>query len=415
MPSPMPVTILSDNGSSFYPFSIGWSQPEVLVPRQSGVTEGRFLIVVQVRDYVRLSPATSAGDLLAALSEELAEEVRGGRALLVLDLSNEGPAFRKAIFDGLHQILASRSIPRSATLVVTQNRALASGYANTYGPGTLLFGVHDFFVKMLVVQVDETLGPRFETAQEIAGYAPGVDDGARDFLCMNATPRWHRILIYRYLVAQGLAERGLLSFHGANLLNPKAASLDLAALPPAVARHFGHLLDGLDRWMPERPIRFDKDTRTGNDLAQSLEAWAYRASLYSIVTESDFFEDEPVERVTEKVLKAASLGHPFIVVGNPRSVSFMGELGFETFSSVVDHDYDREQDPSARLRLVFREIERQQAIIAADRAGWIAATREAAAFNFRHARNGLRTRYERLVEMPLLERLSHFVRTGIMR
>ncbi len=413
MPRPIPHTILSENGSTFYPESIGLSQPGVLVPHQFGVSaEARHLIILQVRDYPRLSTL----EMFEPVTDALVEEMQSGRALLLLDLSNEGPAFRKTIFDRLHQILAARGIPRTSTMLLTQNRELGPSYVRTYGPGAMLFGVHDFFVKMTIGQIAATTALRFETGAEVAAYTPGYDAGARDFLCMNATPRWHRILVYRHLVTTGLADRGLVSFHGANPMNPKASAIDLSSLPAQVAPNFGNLLDGIERWMPKQPVRFDTDARAGNELALSLESSAYRGSLYSIVTDSDFFDDgERVERITEKVVKAACLGHPFILVSNPRSVSFMAELGFETFASVIDHDYDREYDNPSRLRQIFREIARQQALIAADRARWIAATRDAAEYNFRHARNGLLTRYERLVETPLLERLSHFIETGIAR
>lgn len=407
----LPCIVIGDGGQSFLSTGLIWSRPDLIELLPEAPSEGRYLVIVQVRDYLRLHAAHNTGNFFAQIPENVVQDCIGHRCMIVLDLSNEGPAFSKEVFDSLHQQIVAVGIKRNHCVVVSQNTWMERDYNYTYGRDGIQFAIFDFFVKLIICSLDENVGKLFGDTTEIEGHEAIYDDGAKDFLCFNATPRWNRILMYRFLVKRGYAERGLISFHGANLSNPKIDSLDLSQIPPAIPTHFPDLLDGLESWMPVTPIRFDDSPKRGNELAQSLEAWAYRGSLYSIVTETDFFEVN-IERITEKALKAVGLGHPFLIAGMPRSVAWLAELGFETFSGTIDHSYDREVDPSNRLRALFMEIDRQQSVINTARERWIAETRETAAHNLRHARNGVLSRYQRLREDPFILRLRRFLATG---
>lgn len=408
----LPCVVIGEGGQTFLTSGLNWSRPNLIDGLVEAPAEGRYLAVVQVRDYLRLHASHNGGDFFADIPSNVIQDCIDQRCLMILDLSNEGPAFNKEIFDSLHQQMAARGIRRSQCVFVNQNGWMERDYKYTYGMGGMQFALYDFFVKLIICTLDEKVGKIMGDTTELDSHETMYDHAAKDFLCLNATPRWNRILMYRYLVKRGYADRGLVSFHGANMINPKAASIDLSQIPSDIPRNFPELLNGLESWMPTTPVRFDNNPKRGNELAQSLEAWAYRASLYSIVTETDFFELN-IERITEKAVKAAGLGHPFIISGAPRSVSWLAELGFETFSGAIDHSYDREFDPSNRLRAIFLEIDRQQNIIATDRERWIAETRECAAYNFKYARNGLMKRYERLREDPFVMRLQRFLDLGI--
>lgn len=407
----LPCVVIGEGSQSFLSSGLNWSRPNLIDGLVNAPAEGRYLAIVQVRDYLRLHANHNGGDFFRDVPPNIVQDCIDRRCLLILDLSNEGPAFNKEIFDSLHQQMAARGIRRDQCVFVNQNSWMEQDYKYTYGMGGLQFALFDFFVKLIICTLDENVGKIMGDTTELDSHQATYEDTAKDFLCLNATPRWNRILMYRYLVRKGYADRGLVSFHGANIINPKAESLDLSQIPSAIPLNFPELLAGLETWMPTTPVRFDNNPKRGNELAQSLEAWAYRGSLYSIVTETDFFESN-IERITEKAVKAAGLGHPFIIAGAPRSVSWLAELGFETFSGTFDHAYDRETDPSKRLRAVFLEIERQQHIVGSERERWIAETRECAAYNLKYARNGLMHRYERLREDPFVTRLIRFLDIG---
>ncbi len=412
---PIPALTISLSTGTFLTLGVQWTDPTAFVDVSAPPADGRYLTIVQVGDYIRLNRAYPGGMLLSAFDPQVLADLASGRSVLVLDLSNEGPGFWASLFESVHEQLAEHGIARTSVMMLNQNRLMAEAYRQHFGDGGIVFGYFDVFVKYIAGSIDEGLSSSlFDTGEELRAYVPFSGTPTHDFLCMNATPRWHRILTYRHLTTQPFAQAGLLSFHGANPSNPKIQSLEGLVIPPEIVENFGHLVADIDTWMPQEPIRFDTDTRMGNELVNSLQTGAHLDTLYSVVTETDFF-DAPIERVTEKAIKAAGLGHPFILVGAPRSVSWLQELGFETFAQTFDHSYDRQSDHVLRMKAIFREIDRQQMLIGRDRVRWIEEVRESSAFNYAHARNGLLRRFAQIVERPLLHRLERFIAIGELR
>jgi hypothetical protein len=214
----------------------------------------------------------------------------------------------------------------------------------------------------------------------------------------------------RAISRQWLADRGLISFHGIGPANPKGNEIDVDAPPPELMQAFGHLLKDLRLHLPAEPLRFDDSALTGNQLSKDILVSAYRRTLLSVVPESDFFTD--VERLTEKSVKAAVMGHPFIIVGAPRSVSLLRELGFLAFDGLIDHSYDLIDDPIRRLEAAFRSIANTCDLIRRDPDRWRRLAHESAAFNFAYARGALFDRFEKLTSEPYMQRMTTFVATG---
>ena len=62
--------------------------------------------------------------------------------------------------------------------------------------------------------------------------------------------------------------------------------------------------------------------------------------------------------ITEKTLKCLLTGKPFIVMAGTGFMSWLQELGFKTFDSIIDESYDREPRSTARITLIKKEIDR---------------------------------------------------------
>ena len=63
--------------------------------------------------------------------------------------------------------------------------------------------------------------------------------------------------------------------------------------------------------------------------------------------------------VTEKTFKPIAAQHPFVVYGTPGTLTYLHELGFETFGHVIDESYDHVTDSVSRLqaiRLVLEQL-----------------------------------------------------------
>ena len=407
--SPDIVLVPRGQAGHFLPAALGWMETPVAVTDRPG--EGRYFVLLPVLDFVRLGFPEEDGRLGLLEPQDVAD-LSVGRAALILDLSNEGPGFQAHVFDALHGNLERRGIPRARVILVCQNRMLRHDYERAYGEG-LRFWTFEFFPLQVALWLDGSAGPRLFPGHPLdrGGYAPFARaSGEPRFLCQNAALRWHRVLLYRWFQLNGMDRDGLISFHGIGPDNPKAGGIDVFHAPPGIAAAFGPLLADVGRWIPRQAQRLDAPAR-GNDLVLTLDAPAYAGADLTIISETNFFE-EGVERITEKALKAAAMGLPFVMVGAPRSVQRLSELGFSTFEGSVDQHYDRIVDPAERLRAVFRAIEGAWSQCRGDNAAWRRLARDQARANVAHARSGLLTQLDRIMVAPFVDRMTRFAESG---
>ena len=86
------------------------------------------------------------------------------------------------------------------------------------------------------------------------------------------------------------------------------------------------------------PLDFESYYRDNDAAVNPGEAWPYRSTCFSIVTETQFRND--VLFVSEKVWKPIRNRHPFLVVGTPGTLSYIRRLGFRTFTPLIDERYE---------------------------------------------------------------------------
>ncbi|MFC5552826.1 hypothetical protein [Methylobacterium iners] len=372
----------------------------------------RYLIVLPVLDYIRLSLKDDDGRI-GLLNVSDVQSLIEGRALLILDLSNEGPTYDREIFDSLHRQLAVRGVPMHRVVFVSQNRLLSLEYRRYHNDG-IVFWQSEFFVQTIANWLSEHDSQRLfgSKAFERADYSPlRAADAPSSFMCQNAAVRWHRVLIYRWLTLRGFSSEGMVSFYGIGPDNSKANEIDIYNPPDEIKNEFGDLVAGIEDWIPRRAEKMDASVGSGNDLVLTLDVKSYAYSDLSIVTESDFFVPG-IERVTEKAVKAAAMGVPFIIVGAPRSVQRLAEMGFCTFDGLIDQSYDLVDDPLKRLRALFKTIESGWERCRSNPAAWRNAARDQALANFHHGKGGLVKRLDQLLTMPMLSRMSRFIEEG---
>ena len=86
-------------------------------------------------------------------------------------------------------------------------------------------------------------------------------------------------------------------------------------------------LKNLSNKMPKRTIDYDDlQTVRGVDMETDLP---YKDTLFTVVAESFFQEEEPIGYVSEKVIKPILHKHPFILMSTPDSLTYLKSLGFK--------------------------------------------------------------------------------------
>lgn len=103
------------------------------------------------------------------------------------------------------------------------------------------------------------------------------------------------------------------------------------------------------------PNDIPHDLTTPGPFQQNFNKEWYDATYFSIVAETYVNHSDKIF-VTEKTFKPLGFFHPFIVLGQPGTLQFLRNNGFETYSELFDESYDSVIDYRERLKLVVKQI-----------------------------------------------------------
>jgi len=142
-----------------------------------------------------------------------------------------------------------------------------------------------------------------------------------DFLYLNKGSRPHRVKLYENLLSKGILENSIHTF--------------IERVPPRRLDK-KYELPGIN---PEDYPRWGKD--------QDIYELPYNNTACSLVSETNDVDYEIF--MTEKIWKPIIAQHTFVVHGNYLYLQKLREMGFKTFSSYFNEDYDIEKNPDVRI------------------------------------------------------------------
>ena len=413
----LPIIFRGHDEPGFFAHAVGMrhgESPLRPLPGNRRTEGGRYACLIVVKDYFRMrAPSGDAARWhYSSLEPDILADVRAGRAVLVFDLSNEGPAYDTTLFDALYSWIEASRIPAGRCVWLAQNRLMAAAAAAHVGVRSELvqFEHYDYFVKLMAWNFAQanTAG---NGALRLQGHLEALLDVARKdklLLCLNATPRLGRVLTIAALLHQQLLGQSIVSFPGMRYTKSGASLADVFGF---LERNpsLGHLRPWVHVVGRMTALRVDSFQEQGNALVEKIDPGAYQRTFFSLVTESDFAESS-IERVTEKTVKSYCMGHPTLIVGNARSAHLMRAYGFQDWNEVLDQTADSAADPTARFSGVMAEVARQRERIRNDPAAWLDATREVSAHNHRYAVSGdFLRRYTDAFDQRLIDKLSALV------
>ena len=133
------------------------------------------------------------------------------------------------------------------------------------------------------------------------------------------------------------------------------------------------------------PLDFETYYRTNDSAVKPGEAWPYAKTCFSIVTETHFSND--VLFVSEKIWKPMRYGHPFLVAGTPGTLSYIRQLGFQTFAPAIDERYDTITDDGERMQALFHAIDALGDARRQEARGFVRGRASRLLHNMRHLRH----------------------------
>lgn len=110
---------------------------------------------------------------------------------------------------------------------------------------------------------------------------------------------------------------------------------------------------------PIRCVPLDNNFKDTLIKGEPNSDYRWQADFYQkigvdIVTETVF--DYPYPFITEKTYRPMASLRPFIIVGPFHTLYFLKQVGFKTFSAIIDESYDNIVDPEKRFMSVCNSI-----------------------------------------------------------
>jgi hypothetical protein len=202
-------------------------------------------------------------------------------------------------------------------------------------------GVHYIHGNLLVDEVRKQRGLKFEChpvsvfdswvdyrllKNDIVEFNP-IDDRYL-LLSYNRNPRPHRIHLVNQLIKNELFEKGKISL----------GKFDLEGEYEVLSKM--------------TPIEIDRTLDI--NWAANIELPDHESTFISLVTET--LIDTSILFMSEKIWKPIVAGHPFIVLGNVNTLSYLKDQGYKTFDRWIDESYDSEPDHHKKIDMIVKEL-----------------------------------------------------------
>jgi len=187
----------------------------------------------------------------------------------------------------------------------------------------------------------------------------------RKFLCLNKAPREHRYTMAMFLWAK-YNDQGHLSMSDWDH-EQKLFWGDWFEVLTENSPFLKYLKSKSKDFKASLPLQVDCSYEIGS-LESSInwvnKDWTYTDTWFSICGETSFLNPDSGNVIfpTEKTFKLFANLHPFVLMANVGMLKSFQKLGFKTFSTVFDENYDEETDRQLRMHMILEEVDRLMAM-----------------------------------------------------
>lgn len=175
------------------------------------------------------------------------------------------------------------------------------------------------------------------------------------FLSLNSYARLNRIFFVNMAAMYDVLNTGLVSFKPPQNIPPlnsnkrytiaddfcETAEFDMSKNLPAFLNDVGRIDKRLK--IPGDILESSTCDENGINLNWEINRAHYTETFFSVVTETycrNNVNGEDNTIITEKILKAIAMRHPFMVMGEPYTLRLLKSLGFVTYEELFDESYD---------------------------------------------------------------------------
>lgn len=265
------------------------------------------------------------------LSLKVVDDVKKGYCKIVFILDAEGDAFNR--IHELDSLIKKLELPKKQIYFIHGDYA-----TDKYNDFSFMYRTCDPFPFWLKDKINLQAQPNF----------------TKLFLTYNRAARIHRTLLMLLLTQNNLLESGIFSF--GTIVNSKPLfNSRLMAASESLSNKDLNTLFSDQEWEQLKKLQntsLDYDDLINSSLhAINVNISDYDSTFVSLVTETLY--DKNVLFLSEKIYKPILTGHPFIVLGNPGTLTLLQKKGYKTFNQFWDELYDNEHDLYKRTNMIM--------------------------------------------------------------
>ena len=184
----------------------------------------------------------------------------------------------------------------------------------------------------------------------------------KKFISLNRRWRLHRPALVALLELNGLIDDGYVSLARAD------DSKDWDVFFEEITWTLRHNSDFVNIFVQNKDrvknipeMKLDQSDMTINHahmLTDSTDMY-YENTYFSVISETNFFKETGEGLfVSEKIFRPILKKHPFILLSRPHTLNIMQNIGYKTIGSIINEDYDNEDDDCNRMLMIVDEIKR---------------------------------------------------------
>lgn len=312
--------------------------------------------------------------LFEFLSEIYLEDLRTKRAFLIVDSSFEG-YHEDWVFDFFHDECDAYNISPTQIFFITGNQIVDECYEDWLISNPKKHKINaipytHFEFDCYTFSLEPTISnPKpLPTFDDQINYKKLNLDKIKTYCNLNKKPRSHRVNFYSLLFINNLLDKGLVSME-----DIETDSIDFCD-----KKFNWKVVDKLKKTLPSRIYGISNDihdtgyyiTRFNDDV--TLDTWV------SVISEAQYWDDQKTVFLSEKIFKVMACSHPFMILGNKKSLDELKKLGYKTFDKWIDESYD-DIDDCNRFNLLINNIKKIESIT--DKLSWFSEMQEVIEYN----------------------------------
>jgi hypothetical protein len=291
-------------------------------------------------------------DLLATtnISIHTFNGIRGRNGFLLLDLGHES-ILNDKIIDTIHEYLRLKDIPLRKVILQTGSANGEKYYKEYCFKKQISKGINICCIEYFEWLSSRLVAENKKINNKILPKNVDYSKIEKTFLCLNRVHRWHRVNLFVLWNINNLMKDSYYTMDNkSNFPVGEGYDNDIwrRTIDAKLVNKLGLTEEDIDKIQATLPLKIDEfvEPNVMAKLFGKVDPY-YQSSLISVVTETNFENNDIFN--TEKIFKPMVHRHPFILVGSYKTLEYLKEMGYKTFSEFWDESYDDVEDPFERL------------------------------------------------------------------